>query len=128
MRATTIVSLAVRHVGVKGAKVECWSGTLADCIKSLVMYLAPISMATRFDMCLGRNEADARNGLEARNVRKNQVHPDAFGLDDLMQMMNAEGASGGATPCSICSGLNDACPNGCEVNQNDSGDVQEAAE
>lgn len=115
MRATTTVALAVRHVGVKGAQVECWSGTLADCIKSLVMYLAPISMATRFDLCLGRNEADARNGLEARNVRKNQVHPDSFGLDDLMSMMES-GDAGGASTSPDAS------------NQNDSGDVQEAAE
>lgn len=125
MRATTIVSLAVRHVGVKGAKVECWSGTLADCIKSLVMYLAPISMATRFDMCLGRNEADARNGLEARNVRKNQVHPDSFGLEDLMTMMES-GDAGGASP-SLAQAAANAAKN-LVGNQNDSGDVQEAAE
>ena len=87
MRHNTRVSLAVRHVGMKGAGIECWTGTFSECVMRLAEYLGPISMATRFDMVLARSEEEARRGLTLEK-RGPQAFPDDFDLGALEALMN----------------------------------------
>ena len=88
MKANTIVSLAIKHVGEAGSQVECFTGTFAECVTGLAKYLGPISMATRFDMCLARSPEEARRGLTIGKAREKTTFPDEFDLGALESLMN----------------------------------------
>lgn len=92
MRATTEINMGVMHIGVKGAKAEIWSGTFAHCVTQLAQYLGKISMATRFDIVIARNEEECRKALGDR-ARKNVIHPDDFDLSNLERLMDQESST-----------------------------------
>lgn len=98
MRATTIVAMAVNHVGQRDARIESWEGTFAQCLMRLAKYLGPISMATRFDIVLARSEEEARKGLIIKGTKANQL-TEGIDMDQLTRMMedSVESASSEAT-------------------------------
>jgi len=117
MRATTEVALAVSHIGMKGAPIECWKGTFAHCLIQLAKYMADKSMATRFDLCLARSEEEARGALINRSRKQSGLKLVGDDLESqLLNLMGTDAASSEATQnnCEICGGLNTSCPEGCE--------------
>ena len=94
MRATTRVSLAARHVGLKDSQVWCVNGSFAECIAALAAWIAPQSMATRFDLCIARSEEEARRGLTMKRGASTDIASEGLGLDlaSLDKLMSGEGS------------------------------------